>query len=325
MVKQVKRIYPNKNKWVSITWQVNDVCNFRCSYCNEYNWGGRHRNGNTEEICRNLDKIMKHYKSKGYEYFKIFFSGGEPTFWDPLFSVIETFENNAKFPGSCVGINSNLSRPLKWWKEHHHKFDDVVGSYHIEFTDEKKYLKNYEYLSTRKNWMCARLMMHKDHFQHMIDVGEKIKKFPNTIIEYAPVFDELKPDTDPYHYDEKWMEEWLMKNPMHIEQESKPESREIKVFSMVEFEDGTSDAINTNSLIANKQNFFNGWKCHIDEAIHIMPNGDMSLASCGVGPKIGNIVRGQFINSNAKPIICPKLHCHCAADINITKYRKEHA
>ena len=41
-------------------------------------------------------------------------------------------------------------------------------------------------------------------------------------------------------------------------------------------------------------------------------------ASCGVGPIVGNI-SGDFDASNIKPIICPKHHCHCAADFNIAK------
>ena len=45
-MKRLTKIIPAKEKWLSIVWQVNDFCNFRCTYCNEGNWGGRHRHEN---------------------------------------------------------------------------------------------------------------------------------------------------------------------------------------------------------------------------------------------------------------------------------------
>ena len=30
--------------YLAITWQVNNFCNYQCSYCNPGNWGGTDRN-----------------------------------------------------------------------------------------------------------------------------------------------------------------------------------------------------------------------------------------------------------------------------------------
>jgi len=59
--------------------------------------------------------------------------------------------------------------------------------------------------------------------------------------------------------------------------------------------------------------------------LHIHPNGRIQAASCGVGPIVGNIVTGEFYSDLAEGVWCPKNHCHCAADFNISKARPEYA
>jgi MoaA/NifB/PqqE/SkfB family radical SAM enzyme len=52
--------------YVAITWQVNNFCNFKCSYCNPGNWGGSNRNeGNLEKYIENLGIIVNRYRSAG--------------------------------------------------------------------------------------------------------------------------------------------------------------------------------------------------------------------------------------------------------------------
>jgi molybdenum cofactor biosynthesis enzyme MoaA len=68
--------------YLAITWQVNNYCNFKCSYCNPGNWGGTDINdGNLDLYINNLSTMINKYKAAGYKNFKFFFSGGEPTAW----------------------------------------------------------------------------------------------------------------------------------------------------------------------------------------------------------------------------------------------------
>ena len=58
-MQDIKAIIPAKDKWVSIVWQVNDWCNFRCTYCSEWNWAGRNRNDHDIPlIVDTLEKII---------------------------------------------------------------------------------------------------------------------------------------------------------------------------------------------------------------------------------------------------------------------------
>ena len=67
-----------------------------------------------------------------------------------------------------------------------------------------------------------------------------------------------------------------------------------------------------------RQNFFKGWKCYVDDALFINPRGEISSASCGVGNNHGNILDSD-LTFDLKPVICSKQHCHCGTDIIIPK------
>ena len=52
--------------YACITWQVNNFCNFQCSYCNPGNWAGDNRNNGDLEVYKsNTRKIFQTYQDKG--------------------------------------------------------------------------------------------------------------------------------------------------------------------------------------------------------------------------------------------------------------------
>ena len=66
-MQNIRAIVPAQDKWVNLVWQVNDWCNFRCSYCSEWNWAGRNKNDeNIGLIVNTLERIILHYQDKGY-------------------------------------------------------------------------------------------------------------------------------------------------------------------------------------------------------------------------------------------------------------------
>ena len=56
MIDKLIAIKPIHSPYISITWQVSDFCNFKCSYCNPGNWAGKNIKKNSEE---DLDKIKQ--------------------------------------------------------------------------------------------------------------------------------------------------------------------------------------------------------------------------------------------------------------------------
>jgi len=311
-------ITPEKDPYVSITWQVNNLCNYRCSYCNEGNWNGKHTNEHGLDILlSNLSDVISYYKSRNYVNFKVFYSGGEPTLWKNLIPVSEFFKERLG-DNVTLGINTNLSRKIGWWKNYYNLFDDVVASYHPEFANKNNYFEIAEFLQDKINYLCLRMMMLEEKFEDMVSLGNEIKeKLKNYNLEWVPLLKEMSIGAVPWEYKDPKITEFLNKNNFETKITVKKPNIKLSFASIENYDDGSKKLLNSNRLVAENRNFFKGWKCKVNESIFISPSGTMRAASCGQGPILGNIFHKFEINSES--IICQKDYCHCGTDILITK------
>lgn len=318
MGKKIIEIF-SKEKYLSVTWQVNNFCNFKCSYCNPGNWSGTEvNNGNLGKYLFNLDTIISKYKKDGYQNFKFFFSGGEPTAWKNFIPICEWLRK--ELPNCTIAVNTNLSRPLEWWKKHYHLFDDIVASFHIEFSNKKSYEKNSVFLCNKVNYLATKMLMHEDKFWEVVDFGEHLKKvMPNYFIEWTPLFDEMTNNAKPWEYKDEEKTSFLKTHTVDKKFTLPKPERENKCISYVKYDDEISTHANSNDLIINRNNFFNGWTCNVGDSIFINPAGSVSLASCGEGGYVGNIL-DDIHGIGPKSVVCKKQHCHCGTDIIIPKY-----
>jgi len=319
-------IEPSHQKYIGITWQVNNFCNYQCKYCNPGNWAGHKYDddpdmSDIEVIKHNLKTVIDHYQSQGYQAFKFFFSGGEPTVWNHLLPLIEWLNEVIDEPH--MGINTNLSRGTSWWEKHHTKFHDVVASFHIDFADQERYVKNLILLQDKVNYLCSRMMMQEDRFQEVIDFGHMVMNtLDNYNLEWVPLFDDISVNVGPWEYSEQWMKDFFLENTFETQNKlPKAPGTKWKMASKEVYSDGSERALNGNRVVAERRNFFQGWSCNVGEALFINSRGDITAASCGQGPKIGNIY--QDIDLSASTITCMKSQCTCGTDILITKHRPE--
>ena len=315
------KIAPEAEPYATITWQVNNFCNFQCTYCNPGNWAGTDRNnGSLDAYKKNVREIFQQYQDKGYKYFKIFYSGGEPTHWENFIPLTEYLKEELG-DNLTVAVNTNLSRPLKYWKEHYHLFDDIVASFHVEFCKKDRYIENAKFLCDKIDYLCTKMLMHEERFWEVVEFGKRVREeVPNYNLEWTPLFDEMSVNAGPWKYNDpkkvKFLEEAQFESVLTIE---KP-YRENKAKSVSHYENGKVVSTNSNDIIAARQNFFKGWLCNVDDALFINPRGEMSSASCGVGKNHGNIL-DENLKFNLKPVICNKEHCHCGTDIIIPKQK----
>ena len=311
------KITPVAEPYACLTWQVNNFCNFQCTYCNPGNWAGDNRNnGSLETYKENTMRIFNTYKDKGYKHFKVFFSGGEPTHWENFIPLVTYLKE--QIPNITVAVNTNLSRPLKYWQEHHHLFDDIVASFHVEFCKKDRYIENAQFLCDKVDYLCTKMLMHEERFWEVVEFGERVRKeVPNYNLEWTPLFDEMSVNTGPWGYSDpvkvNFLENAKFETVMRI---PKP-YKDSKAISIAHYDTHT-EPVNSNTIIADRQNFFEGWKCFVDDALFINPRGDISSASCGVGNTHGNILDND-LTFNLNPVICSKQHCHCGTDIIIPK------
>jgi hypothetical protein len=74
---------------------------------------------------------------------------------------------------------------------------------------------------------------------------------------------------------------------------------------------------NVNDILVRNDNDYRGWLCWAGiESLYIRADGDVFNASCKVH-KLGNIYDGFEIPK--EPLICRKLNCVCASDLNTSK------
>lgn len=315
------KITPIQDPYMTLTWQVNNFCNFQCSYCNPGNWAGDSRNnGNLEIYKRNVRNIFQQYQDRGYKHFKIFYSGGEPTHWENFIPLTEYLKE--EIPDITVAVNTNLSRPLKYWEQHYHLFDDIVASFHVEFSKKDRYIENAKFLCDKIDYLCTKMLMHEERFWEVVEFGELVREeVPNYNLEWTPLFDEMSVNAGPWEYSDplkvKFLEEADFETKMTL---PKP-YKESKAVSLAHYDNGSVEPVNSNKIIASRQNFFTGWRCYVDDALFINPIGQISSASCGVGNIHGNIL-DENLQFDLKPVICSKKHCHCGTDIIIPKEKE---
>ena len=305
--------------YLAVTWQVNNFCNFKCSYCNPGNWGGSNRNeGNLDKYLENLSIIINRYKNVGYKNFKFFFSGGEPTAWENFIPICEWIHDT--LPKSTLAVNTNLSRPTAWWEKHYHLFDDVVASFHVEFADKKRYEANSILLCDKVNYLSTKMLMHEERFWEVVEFAEHLKTvMPNYFIEWTPLYDELSHVTGPWNYVDPTKAEFFKTHNIEMQfTKDKPGKRTEMTVSYNRYDDGSTQVCNANDLIVNGENFYKGWRCNVGDCIFINTLGDVSLASCGLGGHVGHIL-DDISKVGPKRITCTKKMCMCGTDIIIPK------
>lgn len=90
---------------------------------------------------------------------------------------------------------------------------------------------------------------------------------------------------------------------------------------IVHHEDGSSEEANVNDLLANEDNKFKGWVCWAGlQNVTIDNEGNVYRAICRVGGPLGNIYDGFTVPD--EPIVCTKEKCTCAADLQLSKAKR---
>ena len=314
-------IRPVQEKFANIVWQVSDVCNYRCSYCNPGNWGGSQPNIDTKTYIETLRSLITQFKQRGYSSFKFFFSGGEPTYWKPLAEICDFLHSEVDRP--LLAINTNLSRNIDWWDKNYHLFRDVVASFHIESADQENYIGVAKFLQYRMPYISFRMLMHDERFAEVVAFSERIKReLDNYDIEYAALFNDLMPHSPMHEYKEAWKKDFLASH-MHESKRSVEFCRinDAKSAACEEvYESEPPRTLIATRLISEGRNHFKGWKCQINDSIFINTLGHIRLASCDAGKVVGNIRMG-LVKLLDEPVYCPYDSCGCGTDINIPKER----
>jgi hypothetical protein len=220
-----------------------------------------------------------------------------------------------------LAVNTNLSRPLAWWKKHYHLFDDVVASYHVEFANKTSYEENNIFLCDKVNYLATKMLMHEERFWEVVEYGEHLKTvMPNYFIEWTPLFDEMSINAGPWQYKDLDKSDFFKTHNVDTKFTLPKPNNPNNCVSFNKYSDNSVAPTNSNDIIVNRQNYFSGWNCNVGDSLFINPEGNVSLASCGQGGHVGNILN-NIDGIGPKRIVCAKEHCHCGTDITIPKFK----
>lgn len=322
MSKYLKKIFFEENRdTFSVTWSLHNFCNFRCSYCPP-----NLNNGSTTPVdMKILEQFVNLIEDVAPRKKIIFaFSGGEPTLHPQFIEMIEYLSNR----GCEITMTTNGSRGLNWWKKAEPYIDHLVISYHANWTNSEKLARNIDFL-INTCWVNLDLMMDPQHWNTILELGERFKGRKNISVTYLPIQKDFGVHANGL-IDYTPEQLYFLRNPPNFLGDRAPAQSKIDKCRgqlgrgdnwMEIVEDGNSRVVDVDYkyLIANDMNRFKGYKCNLgQEGVIIEINGDIYKGYCHVGGKVGNIYEGTLELSKGA-VICPKDYCSCSVDIEISK------
>lgn len=310
------------NNCLAIYWVITNYCNFSCSYCPPYLHSGSDvPNQPSREIliefCNKLNELADTNLKIDLDI-----AGGEPTTHQNIKEILGRL--NSKI---YVGIITNGSRPINWWKDFKKLPDKVAFSIHSQ-SNIPKIIEIADFLMSKMVYVVFNCSMDAENWDDSIAKFEFFKakygwragpKIINSLkngIQYAPqeltleqkkyiISPNIKNiDPDPNHttYVMAIKEKKSSANGRVILQDNS--IVEDDVYKLRQF------------LVRNDLNHFYGWQCNAGiNMISIMPNGDIMAGICKIS-KIGHINNFQI---NKHSIICNKNTCCCPADVLVSK------
>ena len=299
-----------------LTWAINNFCNNRCSYCPPDLHNGKRKLYDFENIKKFLDILIAKHKKIHCNV-----SGGEPTLSPHFLKIVKIFNEN----NCTVGVTSNGSRNIDFWKKNVSFLEYVVFSYHIESKYNDDFLKKIEFCKDKTN-VTVRMMMSPNHWDECLNIYKKISKIKNMRYEPVRILDWTGSDKKSYTYTNT-QNEWF--NKQKIESKNIFNNVNNNFTNDVDFYFDNGEIINSHDIDANylinaKLTGFFGYECEIGlKSLFINNDGEIFLGNCGVGGSIGNLNEVDNIKWPSKSINCNVAVCHCTTDVYINKKIKE--
>lgn len=116
----------SQSKILKVEWNLGMRCNFNCSYCDEYTHDNSSPYLQFEVAKKTIDKLISKVDGK---VIKVNLTGGEPTVNKDFEKILNyMYDNNI-----LVGLTTNGSRTLEFYKTIVPKLKSIIFSYHMEY------------------------------------------------------------------------------------------------------------------------------------------------------------------------------------------------
>ena len=318
----VELFFQERNMFID--WQLGDVCNFKCAYCNDDSMGGKVGWPELDAAKYLVDQVVQH---SDHEYRTYNLLGGEPTLWKHFGELVEYI--NQEDSDNLIQILTNGSRTLRWWESYAKYLDKVVISVHIKTsTVDNDHIRQVVEICQKYNSVSIQLLMDITCFDQCVEAFDYfVQHLPGVKVSAKKGETFLgSREWMPYTQEQlDWMEQSLERSkynesrPTVVDREKKKKKRN-RVFKARD-NNNQIKVTSNKDLILTDQNHFKGWECNIGiDMISIKPHGDIYPSSaCFKEVPMGNYKNYQAIQWPQTPFVCKYDGCFCGADIEIEK------
>lgn len=294
----------------SISWILGRFCNYSCSYC----WPYAHTDVPDYQTLKTYLNTIRSIKSQandnGFTNFHWSFSGGEPTAYKELLSLLFEVADDS------IHMTSNISPAIKWWDRYlmltrTAKRRSITASFHHEFADEKEFGDKILYLMKNNVFVTINQVMIPEKFDELYN---RCKRFHDKGINVT-----LKPQSDPTasHIVNGYNEDMIYKMrtgfPQHVLE------KELLQVRLIDNKNKSWFIDQAERFNAYGFNRFKGWNCNAGyQGIVIRENEIKRSYSCKE-QSLGTLTEGFSIFN--KPKVCVTETCVSSADSKIPKIK----
>jgi len=300
----------------SVSWILGRFCNYKCSYCWPYARTDQVDHQSLDVYKSTVNEIKRQARLNGFNQFHWSFSGGEPTAYKDLLSLIHHLDDGVQTPYQSVHMTTNLSPGTKWWNTWCDYTKDlqrrsITASYHAEFAKEKEFADKCLQLMNNDVFVTVNQVMVPEQF---FELYERMQKFHNCGINVT-----LKPQSDPTasRLVEGYTDEMIKLMQEGFPQEVNGEELyQIALYDAEGKEHLFDQAERFNAFGFNK---FTNWNCYSGyQSVIIRGNEVKRSYSCHDAP-LGTLTEGFELFTSPKVCITPS--CFSSADSKIPKTR----
>lgn len=313
-MKKIIEIKHIKEESYMISWLINNICTYACSYCTPDLYAGTNHHYDLDIAKKFIDSLGENI---GHNKVHVAFSGGEPTVFPKFIDLVKYL--NAK--GWSVGITTNGSRSVAYFEELSKLMTYIAFSYHAAYHNEQF----FEVIAAAsKNCQALiRVMFDPKHWDLCMDTYNRILKNPDLTVEAVRLFlhegASLGSEGKDVGYtpeQNEWLNTSQRRNRLTLIVELPNHDSEAIAF----FNDGTKECFDAISIVNRKQNSFLGWECDIGKKqIFIDYSGRIKKGNCyqdGWATTVADFDKTKIFDDPTK---CSQPFCYCVSDIKTPK------
>jgi len=285
-----------------LTLFVHNVCNFSCSYCNDYHRDGSYRWPTDWQPYIDLIKNVK--KQNKYIYVEVL--GGEPTVWPKFQDFVDTISDEDVF----VEYATNASRTLRYWEKFKTQNAFVFLSWHAEEANDDHFYEVAKIMQHKAS-VSIPLMIVPDNYERAKLLYERLQDLN---VEITPKFTRTSIDGTSYFEYTDEQREWIQNNSWH---KMKPFGINWKIPQNLHFD---GEPMRFMKVLDKGLHKFEGYTCTAGiRRLMVEPDGNIKRCTKGVGGSLGNIKTGTYTLPK-DPIVCDYRACPCKLDAVVEKW-----